>query len=82
MVGINSTNGEIYGILVVERTRKRNAVAGGRKILKLIQRKVLFVLRSSSQPHKWLLGLELPIKFLLYHLYYNPSAREIFYAKI
>lgn len=44
MGGINSTHGEIYSILVVERTRKKNTIAGGRKILKLVQRMVVFVL--------------------------------------
>ena len=47
---IYSTHLNICNILVIERTRKRKAVAGGRKILKLIQRMVALVLRSSSQP--------------------------------
>jgi len=48
MGGINRTHGEICSVLVVEWTRKRKAVASGRKILKFIQRIVVFVLSSSS----------------------------------
>jgi hypothetical protein len=50
MGGMNSTHGEICSILVLERTRQRKAVSGGRKILELIQMMVNFALRSSSQP--------------------------------
>lgn len=71
MGGIFSTNGDICSILLVERTIKRKAVVGGRKILKLIQRMVVFVLSSFLSLLRGLLRLKLSIKFL----------REIFYAE-